>query len=190
LPAPDPPPRELTDTEIAALLRAANDDGRLLMMGLLSGLSAEEIVALDWDQMDLDASTVRVSGEAPRTLLLSDPLRHLIGAHRALQPRAEGHVLRSPSGGPLPFDDVRSLVMYAAYDAGLDGADEVTPRVLRHTYLAYLLRQGIRFADLGRIVGRLPQEELAGYMRFAQAQPRLPLEQIDPVLPALRDPTA
>jgi polysaccharide biosynthesis transport protein len=49
-----------------------------------------------------------------------------------------------------------------------------------------LLRQGIRFVDLGRIVGRLPQEELAGYMRFAQAQPRPPLEQIDPVLPALR----
>jgi integrase len=127
-----------------------------------------------------------VSGESPRTLPLSDPLRRLIGAHRALQSPAEGPVLRSPSGGPLPFDDVRNLVMYAAYDAGLDGADEVTPRALRHTYLAYLLRQGIRFADLGRIVGRLPQEELAGYMRFAQAQPRPPLEQIDPVLPALR----
>jgi polysaccharide biosynthesis transport protein len=186
LPAPDPLPRELTDAEVAALLRTANDDGRLLITGLLTGLSAEEIVALDWDQIDLDAGTIRVSGESPRTLLLSDPLRHLIGAHRALQPRAEGPVLRSPSGGPLPFDDVRNLVMYAAYDAGLDGADEVTPRALRHTYLAYLLRQGIRFADLGRIVGRLPQEELAGYMRFAQAQPRPPLEQIDPVLPALR----
>src|SRR5262249_44913905 len=51
LPAPDPPPRELTDMEVGALLRAANEDGRLLIMGLLSGLSAEEIVALDWDQI-------------------------------------------------------------------------------------------------------------------------------------------
>jgi hypothetical protein len=49
------------------------------------------------------------------------------------------------------------------------------------------MRQGIRFADIGRIVGRLPQEELAAYMRLAPSQPRRPLEQIDPVLPALRE---
>jgi hypothetical protein len=49
------------------------------------------------------------------------------------------------------------------------------------------LRQGIRFADIGRIVGRLPQEELAAYTRFAPSQPRLPLEQIELTLPALRD---
>jgi site-specific recombinase XerD len=77
--------------------------------------------------------------------------------------------------------------MYAAYDAGIDGADEVTLRTLRHTYLVYLLQQGIRFADIGRIVGRLPQEELSAYTRFAPSQPRLPLEQIELTLPALRD---
>ena len=187
LPAPEPLPRELTDTEIAALLHAANDGGRLVVTGLLSGLSAEEIAALTWDQIDLDAGTIRVSGESARSLLLSDPLCRLIAARRAAEPRAEGAVLRGLSGGPLPLDDIRSLVMYAAYDAGLDSADEVTLGALRHTYLVYLLRQGIRFADIGRIVGRLPQAELSAYMRFAPSQPRQPLEQIDPVLPALRD---
>jgi polysaccharide biosynthesis transport protein len=187
LPAPDPLPRELTDAEIAALLQAANDDGRLILMSLLSGLSAEEIVALNWDQIDIDAGTIRVSGESPRSLPLNEPLRRLIIANRALHPQAAGAVLRSPSGGPLPLDDIRSLVMYTAYDAGIDGADEVTPQTLRHTYLVYLLRQGIRFADIGRIVGRLPQHELAAYMRFAPSQPRLPIEQIELVLPALRD---
>ena len=189
LPAPDPPPRELTDSEIAALLRAANDDGRLLVTGLLSGLNAEEIVALDWDQIDLDAGTIRVRGEASRVLPINDPLRQLITVRRALQSQAEGTVLRSPSGGRLPLEDARSLVMYAAYDAGLDGPDEVTPRTFRHTYLVYLLRQGIRLADIGRIVGRLPQEELAAYLRFAPSHPRQPIEQIELVLPALRDIT-
>jgi polysaccharide biosynthesis transport protein len=189
LPAPDPLPRELTDAEIAALLRAANDDGRLIVTGLLSGMSAEEIIALDWDQIDLDAGTTRISGESPRALPINAPLRQLIVGRRVLHPQAAGAVLRSPSGGPLPLDDIRSLVMYAAYDAGIDGADEVTPRTLRHTYLVYLLRQGIRFADIGRIAGRLPQQELAAYMRFAPSQPRRPLEQIELVLPALRDIT-
>jgi uncharacterized protein involved in exopolysaccharide biosynthesis len=187
LPAPDPAPRELTELEIAALLRATSGDGRLILTGLLSGLSAAEIIALDWDQIDLGAGTIRMSGESPRILPLNDPLRQLIIGRRALQPQATGVVLRSPSGGPLPLDDIRSLVMYAAYDAGIEGAEEVTPRTLRHTYLVYLLRQGIRFADIGRIVGRLPQEELAAYMRFAPSQPRRPLEQIELVLPALRD---
>ena len=187
LPAPDPLPRELTDAEIAALLRAANDDGRLIVMGLLSGMSAEEIVALDWDQLDLDAGTIRISGESPRALPINAPLRQLIIGRRALQPHAAGAVLCSPSGGPLPLDDIRSLVMYAAYDAGIEAADEVTLRTLRYTYLVYLLRQGIRFADIGRIAGRLPQQELAAYMRFAPSQPRRPLEEIELVLPPLRD---
>ena len=187
--APDPEPRELTDAEMAALMRATSDDGHLILTGLLSGLSAEEIVALDWDQIDLDAGTIRVSGESARTLPLNDALRNLIAARRALQPEAAGTLLRSPSGGRLPPDDLRSLVMYAAYDAGLDDPDEVTPQALRHTYLVYLLRQGIRFADIGRIVGRLPPQELAAYMRYAPSQPRRPLEEIDLIPPALRDTT-
>jgi polysaccharide biosynthesis transport protein len=186
LPAPDAEPRELTDAEIAALLRATSDDGHLILTGLLSGFSAEEIVALDWDQIDLDAGTIRVSGESARTLPLNDPLRNLIAARRASQPEVAGTLLHSPSGGPLSLDDIGSLVMYAAYDAGLDGPDEVTPRALRHTYLVYLLRQGIRFADIGRIVGRLPPQELSAYMRYAPSQPRQPLEEIDLLVPALR----
>ena len=59
-----------------------------------------------------------------------------------LQPQAEGTLLRGSSGGPLSLNDLRSLVMCAAYGAGLDGS-----------------------------------------------QPRRPLEQIDLVLPALRDMT-
>jgi hypothetical protein len=50
----------------------------------------------------------------------------------------------------------------------------VTPRALRHTYLVYLLRKGIRFADISRIVGRLPPEQLA--ICAAPSQPRLPLD--------------
>jgi integrase len=186
LAAPDPEPRELSDAEIVALMRATSNDGHLILTGLLSGLSAEEMVALDWDQIDVDAGTIQVSGESSRTLPLNGQLRQLIAARRASQPEAEGTLLHGPSGGPLPLDDIRSLVMYAAYDTGLDGPDEVTPQALRHTYLVYLLRQGIRFADIGRIVGRLPPHELAAYMRYAPSQPRLPLEQIDLVLPALR----
>ena len=178
LPAPDASLRQLTDTEVTALLQAANDEGRLLIVTLFTGLTAEEIVGLRWDDVDLDAGTIKVSGRSARILPLREPLRDLIGARRAAQ-RAEP----SPASSA---DEVAHLVMCAAYDAGLADAHEVTPAILRHTYLAFLLQQGARFADIGRIVGRLPQEELAAYMRFASAHPRVPLDQVDPIPPALR----
>jgi succinoglycan biosynthesis transport protein ExoP len=178
LPAPDAPLRQLTDLEIAALLQAANDEGRLLMVAFFTGLTVEEIVGLRWDGVDLDAGTIKVPGRSARILDLREPLRDLINARRAAQ---------QPTPSPASSaDEAADLVMCAAYDAGLSDAHEVTPTILRHTYVAFLLQQGARFADIGRIVGRLPQEELAAYMRLAPAQPRMPLEQIDLILPALR----
>jgi integrase len=178
LPAPDATLRQLTDTEVAALLQAANDEGRLLMVALFTGLTVEETIGLRWDDLDLGAGTIKVPGRSTRILHLGEPLRDLISARRAAQ---------QPTPSPaLTADEAADLVMCAAYDAGLPDAHEVTPALLRHTYVAFLLQQGARFADIGRIVGRLPQEELAAYMRLAPAQARVPLEQVDLVPPALR----
>jgi len=178
LPAPDAPLRQLTDMEVVALLRAANDEARLLMVALVTGLTVEEIIGLRWDDVDLDAGTIKVPGKSARVLHLREPLRDLIRARRAAQ---------QPTPSPTSsVDELADLVMAAAYDAGLAGAHEVTPAILRHTYVTFLLRQGARFADIGRIVGRLPQEALAAYIRLASPQARVPLEQIDPILPALR----
>jgi uncharacterized protein involved in exopolysaccharide biosynthesis len=178
LPAPDAPLRQLTDTEIAGLLQAANDDGRLLMVVLLTGLTVEEIIGLRWDDLDLDADTLKVPGRSARILDLREPLRGLIRARQAAQ---------QPTPSPASSaDEAANLVMCAAYDAGLSEAHEVTPAILRHSYVAFLLQQGARFADIGRIVGRLPQEELSAYMRLAPTQARVPLEQVDLIPPALR----
>ncbi len=148
------------------------------MVALFTGLTVEEIIGLRWDDLDLDAGTIKVPGRSARLLHLREPLRGLISARRAGQ---------QPTPSPASnAEEVADLVMCAAYDAGLSDAHEVTPGILRHTYVAFLLQQGARFADIGRIVGRLPQEELAAYMRFAPAQARMPLEQLDLILPALR----
>jgi polysaccharide biosynthesis transport protein len=83
LPAPDAPLRQLTDMEVAALLRAANDEGWLLMVALLTGLTVEEVIGLRWDDLDLDAGTIKVPGRSARILHLREPLRDLISARRA-----------------------------------------------------------------------------------------------------------
>jgi uncharacterized protein involved in exopolysaccharide biosynthesis len=186
LPPPDPPPRELTDAEIAALVTAATEDARMIVVALLTGMRAEEIVALRWDDVDFAAGATRIGGDAARVVPLDEPMRALLAARRQRQPDMAGTVLQTPDGNSLTIEEVGRLVLFAAYDAALDRPQEVTADALRNTYLSFLLRQGIRAADLDRIVGRVPQKELAAYMQLYSPPARRPIERIERLLPALR----
>jgi uncharacterized protein involved in exopolysaccharide biosynthesis len=187
LEAPESSPRELTDAEVAALVTGATDeDVRLVVIPLLMGLNAQELVALRWDDIDLDAGVIHLGGESARVITLQEPLRNVIVERSHRRPDGAGTVLHDRQGGGLVIEEVRRLVFYAADDAGLDCSHEVTPDVLRYTYLCFLLRQGIRPADLGRIVGHIPQDELIAYMQRHSPAVRLPFEQIERLLPALR----
>ena len=188
LPAPEPLPRELGDAEIAALVAAATDDARLAAVALLMGLCAEELVALRWDEIDLPAGVIRVAGEAGRAVPLQEPLHRLLVARKRAHSGATVDVLHNAQGARLAIAEVERLVLYAAYDAGLDRPQEVTPAGLRYTYLSYLMRQGIRTADIAGVAGWVPQQELIAYMQINSPRERRPLELIDRVLPALREP--
>jgi succinoglycan biosynthesis transport protein ExoP len=186
LPAPEPPPRELDDAEIGALLANASNELRLAIAGLLTGLSPSEIVALSWNEIDLEAGSIAIAGAHARKIRLSEPVASLLkqqhedGVHKA------GTVLHDEQAGPLSVDDLNRLVLYGAYDAGLDRPQDVTSATLRHTYLGFLLRQGIRAADIGRLAGHVPQEDMLAHLQATSPRARLSLEQIDSVHPALR----
>ena len=62
---------------------------------------------------------------------------------------------------------------------------DVTPDSLRHTYVAFLIRQGIRFTDLARLVGRIPADLLGAYSALATNDTRVSLESVDITLPAV-----
>jgi uncharacterized protein involved in exopolysaccharide biosynthesis len=187
LPPPEPPPRELTDTEIGALVTSATEDARLIAVALLIGLTVEEIVALRWEDVDVTTGAIRVGGSDARTLPLDEPMRTLLVARQQRQAKAVGRILEKPSGDGLADAEVARLVLFTAYDAELDRPQEVTPAVLRYTFISYLLRQGIRAADIDRIVGRVPDTELVAYMQLNSPAARRPIEDIERVLPALRE---
>src|SRR6516165_1396378 len=153
LPAPTPPPRELTSAEITALFAAAPDDARLAMVALLNGMRPEELAALRWDDVDRNAGVIRVGGESARSIPVQEPFGSLIAARQAM-PQTAATILHDARGQPLAVEEIEPLVLYGAYDAGLDRPNEVTAGALRYTYLSFLLRQGIRAADIGRVVGR------------------------------------
>jgi polysaccharide biosynthesis transport protein len=187
LPPPEPAPRELTDTEIGALVGAATEDARLIAVALLSGLTVDETMALRWEDIDFAAGMLRVGGADGRTLPLGEPMRALLGDRQERKATAEGRLLEKPAGDGFADAEVARLVLFAAYDAGLDRPQEVTPSALRYTFISYLLRQGIRAADIDSIVGKVPHNELVAWMQLNSPAVRRPIEDIERVFPALRE---
>lgn len=185
LPAPQPPPRELADQEIAALVAATTGTARLAVVALLMGVAADELAALRWDQVDLSAGVVRVEGEGAREVPLAEPLRALFAARRP-QPEAAGNVIEGPGGEAVSIDEIGRLVLFGAYDAALDRPHQVTAQALRYTFIGFLLRQGVRAADIGRIAGHIPPHELLAHIELHAPAARRSLDEIERVLPALR----
>jgi uncharacterized protein involved in exopolysaccharide biosynthesis len=183
---PPAPPRELTDGEISLFLRAATEDARLVAVALLTGLAVDEVVALHWQDVDFGAGVVRAGANSTRVVPLGEPLRSVLAARHPGTQNAADTILQRDGGGVLTREEVERPILFAAYDAGLDRPQEVTAEALRYTYLAFLLRQGIRAADIDRVVGPILQTELVAYMQLHSPPRRRPLEEIELLLPALK----
>jgi integrase len=177
-------PRELEQHEVGQLLAATAPEHLPLLACLLCGLSAEEAGALRVGDLDGAAGRLTVPGEAPRVLALSAPLLTLLVASAGSGASPQQPLL-SVSGQALAAADVASVVTSSAFDAGLEQPQSVTPESLRHTYVAFLVRQGLRFGDLGRLVGRLSSEQLNALGPLAPPGERRPLAEIEALMPAV-----
>jgi integrase len=180
-------PREIRDAEIRALLAAADPDTRLAAMILLSGPNADEACALAWNDLDLESGVLQIGGTNARALTVSTPLRALLSSTRERRmPASDMAVIRLSSSEPAERRRLLDTALAcAAHDAMVPEAETVTGDALWHSYLAFLVRQGIRFADLGRVVGALPNQLITAYMELAPSGVRLTLEQVQLTMPAL-----
>ena len=174
-------PRELTVIEVAAMLRAADPDTRRALVLLLSGVSPQEAIALHWRDLDVAAGTLRIGGDAGRTVPLS------AGAATLFERPAgdDRQVLPGPSRGGATLESLTAQLLCAAHDAGIESVQDASPAAVRHSYIAFLVRQGARFADLTRWVGALDAELLSAYSTLAPAGERLDGTAIRRDFPAL-----
>jgi polysaccharide biosynthesis transport protein len=178
-------PRELTVDECTALLCAADDDTRRAMALMFSGLSPEEAIALRWQDVDPATGTLRIGGGGvvvARTVQLAAGARWLFERQAG---DAGPAVLPGPSGGGATLASLSAQMLCAAHDAGLERVQDIGPATLRHGYIAYLVRQGARFADLTRWVGPLDADLLSAYSALAPAGIRLDGAAIRRDFPAL-----
>ncbi|MBI2802097.1 MAG: hypothetical protein HYX63_17745 [Gammaproteobacteria bacterium] len=175
--------RELMPAEVNALLAAADDQSRLIVALLLAGAAPEDIAMLTAGDIGPNGH-LRLAG---RTEDLSLPVNCLVLlAHRgAAAPGPDMPLFQQPGSAPLASADLDATLTYLAHDAGVSRPDEVSVAALRHTYFAYLVRQGLRLGELPRVGGALAPVLLASYAPYAPPGVGRRLEEIDAVYPAL-----
>jgi uncharacterized protein involved in exopolysaccharide biosynthesis len=172
-----PMARELGEAELRQLLEAGDIRARQLIGLALSGLALAEIGALREDACDWPEGRLRVGGAAPRVLPLAERLGEWLRQGRPIP------VWASDAG--VELEELAASIACAAIDSGLPDPSGIDAEALRHTYIAYLVRQGIRLSDLGRVVGNLPAQTLAAYGRFSPPGPGLGAEAIPLIHPVL-----
>jgi uncharacterized protein involved in exopolysaccharide biosynthesis len=178
-------PRELSNDEILAQLEAAGQDTRLLIVCLLTGLGSDEISGLRWGDIDLDAGTLHLHNQSGREIVISQPLREAIAGSMPDDSGPDDLVWQDAGGEALSNNDLEALIACAAHDAGLTRPAEVNAKTFLHTYIAYLVRKGVKLSELDKVVGKLSPTVLVAYGVFSPPGSALPLDSIESVYPAL-----
>ncbi|MDD5112661.1 MAG: integrase [Methylobacter sp.] len=171
--------RELSSHQLRILLNASNLKGKQLIGLLLSGLTFDEAVTLKAGQIDLENALITVGDPSPRTLGIGNALKTLLE-------QSDGHSAWD-GDNPLSVDDLNAALICAAVDSGLPNPDEITAEAIRHSYIAYLVRQGLKLGDLEQITGYLEPTVIASYSSYSPPQQGRGIEEIELLHPALID---
>ena len=173
--------RELSQDEVSELLRAMQEDDLPWAMLLLCGATQGEIRRVVESDLHDDGTTLRITGAHARTLTIPAALSRRLEAATTHPDGPRDEAIMMPDSD----DELERRLICAAHDAGLDNPATVTPETLRHTCIAYLVRQGLRFSELDQIVGALPAEALREYAGLSPMGVRRTVTQIEPLMPAL-----
>ncbi|WP_114969010.1 GumC family protein [Rhodoferax ferrireducens] len=180
----NPLPRELRSDEVEKLLASAAPENLAILACLLCGLSADEVVSLRRQHVDTATDTLQVPGESSRALPLPAQLLALTAHRHAGSP--DTPLFLKAKDRALDAEDIHSVVTSSAYDAELEHPQSITPVALRHTYVAFLVRQGLRFSELVHLVGRLSAETFNMLAPLAPDAQRVSVDSVERLLPALR----
>ena len=173
--------KELSVHQLRILLDASNLKGKQVISLLLSGLTLDEAATLKAEQVDLDKSTIAVPGSVPRTLIINRALKSLFA-------QSNGRPVWD-TDKPGSSDDLAAALLCAAVDSGLPNPGEITAEAIRHSYIAYLVRQGLRLSDLEQITGFLEPSVISSYSSYSPPQKGLSIDDIELLHPVLIDIT-
>ena len=174
-------PRHLRPGEIEDLIDAARGDGplnrrdlALLELLYASGLRVGELTGLDWNDVDLDARTVRVLGKGGKERMVpfgrpaAEALRSWLESWDQIRRQSsatDDPVFLNFRGGRLSARSVRRILDRYVESAAV--AAGVHPHTLRHTFATHLLEGG---ADLRTIQELLGHSSLSTTQRYTHVE--------------------
>ena len=163
--------------EVETLLGSADEPTAAMIALLLSGIAPLEFAFLEQQAFVADELLVVVPAPTVRQVELS------ASAWQRLQ------VCRQATGtypAELECEDLDAALAIAAIDAGLPDPGRFTAANLWQTYAVFLVRQGLRLADLSKIIGPLPSAWLQTFSRYSPPGQNQPIEHIDRIYPLLQ----
>ena len=155
--------RYLSREEADALLEACSSVVRpVVTTALYTGVRLGEILALDWDHVDLERRQLRIvnsKNNETRVVPINDILYNTL---TGLKPK-KGEVFKSGRG--VGYRSVRTAFETAVKKAGIK---DFTFHDLRHTFASWLAMEGVPMSTIGKLLGhKTPQMT----MRYAHLAP-------------------
>ena len=180
-------PRELSDMEIKRLYTSSDDMTRVIIAGLLSGLGSEENIQLKWADINFDEGNLKTHGDSARIVPLSDLYRSVLLKYRQKVETSKIHVLQNEMGAPLSVETFEDHILRAAKHAEILEPQQITAHALRHTYISFLARQGVRIGEIAGRVGWIPSHHYTAYQIMAPPGTGISIVNAQQVLPALEE---
>ena len=173
-----PSARQLTEGEVSSLYIAADTATKQLIFLLLNGVSPEELLLIHRQHIDLDRRRLAVPGHSRRELPLPAAVIELFSENGDTVAgwKEMKEIIQNR-------EELDARLQLAALEGKLLDSDQITAQDLRHTYLVYLVNQGVRLSELERIVGTMPPKTLLGYRRFSPDEADKSLDEISSVYP-------
>ena len=162
-------PREFAASEVQALLTACDAATRGYAVLLLNGLSPYELPLLHAGCFADAGHQLAIDGANRRSIAISE-------AHWLLIADVRRHLTEGQP--PSPVAEINQRLERAATVAGIAQPADMSALALWHTYLLYLVRQGIDAGSLMQRLGALPSELQGTLMHFAPPGGSRPLGSI------------
>ena len=169
-------PRELAAAEVEALMGALEPSTAAYSTLLLSGVSPYELPLLHTGCFDRGQGRISVPGAGRREIVIGTR------AWQRLQPIL-GHLDGTHMSQPVAEIDNR--LRAGAQDARLADPGSINALALWHSYVVFLIRQGIDAPALAQRVGTVPPEVLNALMHYAPPGSSRPPGSIEFAHPAL-----
>lgn len=178
-------PRELSLSEVKGMYNSADNITRRLIAGIFNGLTVEETAHLKWGHINFETNELKTPGNSPRIILLTKFHRSVLEKDLSAPVDQEAYVLQNKKGGLIPADSLEEYISHSARQAQITEPKEITAQVLRHTYIAFLARQGVSLREIVERVGYIPGEYHAAYDIMRPPGSGISIKNAEQVFPVL-----